>query len=129
MLEKDDRLRPLIVPAGRGPEGFTRIHEVMARVELSDGLTFDRLLIEAESRLPRDATVVAVLGVVSPAMALALGHLKRQGFAVSVVLMALDEIDRIDSAGPLLAEGLAVRALSDEQELYSFCELQLVTPL
>jgi uncharacterized repeat protein (TIGR01451 family) len=129
MLEKDDRLRPLIVPAGRGPEGFTRIHEVMARVELSDGLTFDRLLIEAEPRLPRDATVVAVLGVVTPAMALALGHLKRQGFAVSVVLMALDEIDRIDSAGPLLAEGLAVRALSDEQELYSFCELQLVTPL
>ncbi len=66
MLEKDDRLRPLIVPPGRGPEGFTRIHEVMARVELSDGLTFDRLLIEAEPRMPRDATVVAVLGVVTP---------------------------------------------------------------
>ena len=81
----------------------------MARVELTDGLTFDRLLIEAEARLPRDATVVAVLGVVTPAMAVALGHLKRQGFAVSVVLMAFDEIDRIDSAGPLLAEGLAVR--------------------
>ncbi len=129
MLENDDRLRPLIVPAGRGPESFTRIHEVMARVELSDGLTFDRLLIEAEHRLPRDATVVAVLGVVTPAMAMALGQLKRRGFAVSVVLMALDEIDRIDSAGPLLAEGLAVRALSDEQELYSFCELQLVTPI
>ena len=43
-------------------------------------------------------------------MALALGHLKRQGFAVSVVLLAFDEIDRIDSAGPLLAEGLPVRA-------------------
>ena len=49
-------------PGGRGPESFTRIRETLARVELSDGLTFDRLLIEAEPRLPRDATVVAVLG-------------------------------------------------------------------
>ena len=129
MLEKDDRLRPLVVPAGRGVEAFSRIHEVMARVELSDGLTFDQLVIESESRMPRDATVIAILGGVTPAMALALGQLKRQGFAVSVVLLAFDEIDRIDSGGPLIAEGLPVRALSDEEELYNFCELQLVTPL
>ncbi len=48
---------------------------------------------------------------------------------MSVVLLAFDEIERIDSAGPLLAEGLPVRALSDENELYGFCELQLVTPI
>ena len=127
--ERDDRLRPLIVPAGRGAESFTRIREVLARVELTDGLTFDQLLIEAEPRLPRDATVVAVLANVTPEMAVALGHLKRQGFAVSVVLLAFDEIERIDSAGPLLAHGLPVRSVSDENELYGFCELQLVTPL
>jgi uncharacterized repeat protein (TIGR01451 family) len=127
--EHDDRLRPLIIPASRGADSFPRIREVLARVELTDGLTFDQLLIEAEPRLTRDATVVAVLASVTPSMALALGHLKRQGFAVSVVLLAFDEIERIDSAGPLLAEGLPVRALSDENELYGFCELQLVTPL
>ncbi len=127
--EHDDRLRPLIVPAGRGGESFTRIREVLARVELTDGLTFDQLLIEAEPRLPRDATVVAVLANVTAEMAVALGHLKRQGFAVSVVLLAFDEVERIDSAGPLLAQGLQVRSLSDENELYGFCELQLVTPL
>ncbi len=66
MREDDDRLRPLIVPNGRGPEVFTRIRETLARVELSDGLTFDRLLIEAEPRLPRDATVIAVLAEVTP---------------------------------------------------------------
>jgi uncharacterized repeat protein (TIGR01451 family) len=129
MREDDDRLRPLIVPHGRGPEAFSRIHETMARVELSDGLTFDQLLIEAEPRFPRDATVVAVLAEVTPEMALSLGRLKRQGFAVSAVLLAFDEVERIDSAGPLIAEGIPVRALSDEQELYRFCELQLVTPL
>jgi uncharacterized repeat protein (TIGR01451 family) len=129
MRERDDRLRPLIVPASRGPDSFARIREVLARVELTDGLTFDRLLLEAEPRLPRDATIVAVLASVAPAMAVALGHLKRQGFAVSVVLLAYDEIERIDFAGPLLAEGLPVRSVSDENELHGFCELQLVTPL
>jgi uncharacterized protein (DUF58 family) len=129
MRESDDRLRPLIVPPSRGPESFARIREVLARVELTDGLSFDQLLIEAEPRLPRDATVVAVLAGVTPAMAVALGRLKRQGFAVNVVLLAFDEVERIDWAGPLLAEGLPVRALSDEAELYQFCELQLVTPL
>jgi uncharacterized repeat protein (TIGR01451 family) len=127
--ERDDRLRPVIVPAGRGPEVFTGIREVLARVELTDGLTFDQLLIEAEPRLPRDATVVAVLANVTPEMAVALGHLRSQGFAVSVVLLAFDEVERIDSAGPLLAQGLPVRSVSDENELYGFCELQLVTPL
>jgi uncharacterized repeat protein (TIGR01451 family) len=127
--ERDDRLRPVIVAPGRGAEVFTRIREVLARVELTDGLTFDQLLIEAEPRLPRDATVVAVLANVTAEMAVALGHLKRQGFAVSVVLLAFDEVERIDSAGPLLAQGLPVRSVSDENELYGFCELQLVTPL
>jgi uncharacterized protein (DUF58 family) len=129
MREDDDRLRPLIVPPGRGPEVFARIRETMARVELSDGLTFDRLLIEAEHRLPRDATVIAVLADVRHETAVSLGRLKRQGFAVSAVLLAFDEVERIDSAGPLIAEGIPVRALSDEEELYRFCELQLVTPL
>ena len=129
MREDDDRLRPLIVPPGRGPEVFARIRALMARVELSDGLSFDRLVIEAESRLPRDATVVAVLAHVSAETAVTLGRLKRQGYAVSVVLLAFDEIERIDGAGLLIAQGLAVRALSDENELHGFCELQFVAPL
>jgi uncharacterized repeat protein (TIGR01451 family) len=129
MRERDDRLRPLVVPLDRGPLSFSRLREVLARVELSDGLMFDRLLLEAEPRLARDATIVAVMARVTPAAALALGHLKRQGFAVSVVLLAFDELERVDFAGPLLAEGLPVRSLSDEKELSNFCELQLVTSL
>jgi hypothetical protein len=73
--------------------------------------------------------VIAVLAAVTPEIAVSLGHLKRQGFAVSVILLAFDEIERIDNAGPLLAHGLPVRSVSDENELYGFCELQLVTPL
>jgi uncharacterized repeat protein (TIGR01451 family) len=129
MREDDDRLRPLIVPPGRGTEAFARIRETLARVELSDGLSFERLLIEIEPRLSRDATIVAIVAEVTPEIAVSLGRLKRQGFAVNAVLLAFDAIERIDSAGPLIAERIPVRSLSDEEELYRFCELQLVTPL
>ncbi len=129
MREDDHRLRPQVIPHARGPEAFARIREAMARVELSDALRFDRLVIEAESRMPRDATVVAILAVVTPEAALTLGRLKRQGYAVSVVLLAFDEIERIDNAGLLIAQGIQVRAISDENELHSFCELQFVAPL
>ncbi len=129
MREEDHRLRPLVVPHARGPESFSRIREAMARVELSDALKFDRLVIEAESRIPRDATVVAILATVTPETALSLGRLKRQGYAVSVVLLAFDEIERIDNASPLIAQRIQVRSISDETELHGFCELQFVTPL
>jgi len=129
MSERDDRLRPWVIPAGRGPEAFLQIREAMARVELSDGLTLDHLVVETESRLARDRTVVAVLAQVSPAIASTLGRLKRQGYAVSVVLLAFDEVERIDGAGALIAHGLPVRVVSDEHELHGFCELPFVTPL
>ena len=129
MREEGHRLRPQVVPHARGPESFARIREAMARVELSDALKFDRLVIEAESRIPRDATVVAILAMVTPETALSLGRLKRQGYAVSVVLLAFDEIERIDNASPLIAQRIQVRSISDETELHGFCELQFVTPL
>ncbi|WP_165227544.1 DUF58 domain-containing protein [Aquisphaera insulae] len=129
MRDEDHRLRPQVVPHARGPEAFARIREAMARVELSDGLTFDRLVIEAEHRMPRDATVVAILALVTPESALTLGRLRRQGYAVTVVLLAFDEVERIDSASYLIAQNIPVRAISDENELHGFCELQFVAPL
>ena len=40
----------------------SRIQETLARVELTDGLTLPQLIVEAGARLPRDATVLAILG-------------------------------------------------------------------
>ena len=61
MTEASDRLRPVEVRNSRGAEQFTRILEALARVELTDGLTFSQLVIEVSGHLPRDATVAAVL--------------------------------------------------------------------
>jgi uncharacterized protein (DUF58 family) len=126
MADSSDRLQPLIVETRRGVQQFQRIREVLARLELTDGLTAAELIVETASRLPRDATVVALLGDVPLDVALALGSLRRQGLAISVILIALDE-DRLEkSHGRLLAESIRdVRHLSNETGLPDLCQKQV----
>jgi uncharacterized protein (DUF58 family) len=118
MADESDRLRPQLVETRRGVEQLHRIRELLARAELTDGLTFDQLVGEAVPRLPRDATVVAVLPRVPEEAAIALGNLRRQGFAVVAVLILLDP-DPLEAAwGRLTAEGIRdVRHLADEAAL------------
>ena len=79
MLEHSDRLEPVVIETRRGPEQLMRILETLARVELTDGLNFAQLVGETTSRLPRDATVLAILPSVSTETAIALGNLRRHG--------------------------------------------------
>jgi uncharacterized protein (DUF58 family) len=127
MQTTSDRLRPVIVETRRGAEQFQRILETLARVELTDGLTFPQLVSEAISRLPRDATVVAVLPDVPVETALTLGMLKRAGYAVTVILIMYESEDRyLDCMGRLLAENIDVRRIEDEAMLAALCSRQMV---
>src|SRR5262245_1089870 len=117
MRERSERLQPLVVETRRGVEQFQRVRETLARVELTDGLTFAQLALEAAPRLPRDATVVAVLAAVPVEASLALGNLKRHGFAVTAILISMEGDDLEKAYGRLVAEGLDVRHLRDEKEL------------
>src|SRR5262249_21388106 len=121
-----ERLQPLVVETRRGVEQFQRIRETLARVELTDGLTFAQLVVETAHRLPRDATVVALLPDVPVETSLALGNLRRSGYAVTVVLVMLDE-ERLERGyGRLMAEGmLDVRHLRDEAGLSALCQQQV----
>jgi uncharacterized protein (DUF58 family) len=137
MCERSDRLQPLVVETRRGVEQFQRIREMLARVELTDGLTCAQLVLEAAPRIPRDATVLAVLPAVSVEAALTLGNLRRRGFAVTAVLVMIDETDLEVAMGRLIAEGVRdVRHLHDEAELGVLCQqtqhatpYQVATPL
>jgi uncharacterized protein (DUF58 family) len=124
-----DRLRPQIVETRRGVEQLQRIRETLARVELTDGMTFAGLIAEMAGRIPRDATVIAVLGNVSVESALALGNLRRRGLAVTAILVAC-EGDRLEKAhGRLLAEGVRdVRRLQNEEGLAYLCRQQMLGP-
>jgi uncharacterized protein (DUF58 family) len=124
--EPGERLRPLRVETRRGIEQFQRIREVLARVELTDGLTFPQLVLEVSPRLPRDASVIAVLPAVPSEAALALGQLRRQGFAVSAILVMLGENELADGYGRLAAEGIRdVRPLPSESALPDLCNSQV----
>jgi len=126
MREDSDRLEPVVVDTRRGVEQFQRIRETLARAELTDGFTVAQLLEEAGSRLPRDATVVALLGATSPETALALGALRRRGFAVTAILVIFDD-DALQQAWiRLLAEGIEVRHLQREADLPGLCQRQLL---
>jgi uncharacterized protein (DUF58 family) len=124
--EENDRLQPLVVQTRRGVEQFQRILETLARVELTDGLTMSQLIVEAMSRLPRDATVVAILGEASAETAMALGNLRRRGYAVTAVLVIFGDDACVDAHGRLLAEGVEVRHVKDEAEISALCQRQMV---
>jgi uncharacterized protein (DUF58 family) len=126
MRETSDRLEPLVVPTRRGAEQFQRILELLARVELTDGLTFPQLVAETSSRLPRDATVVAILPDVPDETAFALANLRRRGYAVSAVLVVFDEERYASCAGRLLSQGISSRRINDEAALAAFCQQQML---
>ena len=98
-----------------------RILETLARLELTDGLDLADLVHEAASRLRRDATVVVVLSAITPQAAVALGNLRRRGFAVTALVSAyhIHEFERI--AGPLATEGIPAKHFKDQADIVSLC--------
>jgi hypothetical protein len=127
MEEKSERLQPIVVETRRGVEQLHRIRETLARVELTDGMSFAGLVLETAGRLPRDATVIAVLAEVSVETAVALGNLKREGFAVTAILMVMDFKELERGHGRLLAEGVRdVRHLAKPQGLPTLCRQQVM---
>jgi uncharacterized protein (DUF58 family) len=127
MKGQSDRLRPVIVETRRGPEQLLQILEALARLELTEGLSFGQLAIEAASRLPRDATVVAILPTAEPETAIALGSLKRRGYAVTAILVTYDDDEDAPAAlGRLMAEGIDVRRVDSEAAIETVCSAELV---
>jgi uncharacterized repeat protein (TIGR01451 family) len=121
MLATSDRLQPLVVETRRGAEQLMRILETLARVELTDGLNLQQLISETSSRLPRDATVLAILTSVTPESAVALGNLRRRGFAVTAIVNIYEDGDYAEAAGLLLSERIDARHLKDETAIGSVC--------
>ena len=136
---ENTRLRPVIVEMQKGPEQFQQIREALARLEKTDGLSLSQLLVEASSRMPRDATVVAIVGDVTTETAIALGNLRRNGYAVTALVMLqdgtgipnsgtrfLDGDGMVDTLGRLIAEGLDVRHVDNEAGISQLCSEQLI---
>ena len=126
MLAASDRLRPVTVDTARGADQFVRILEALARVELTDGLSFTDLVLEVAPRLPRDATVIAILPSATDEAIWALGNLRRRGYAVSAVVLEHEDYEYAQAAGRLLGEGIHSRQVTDEASLAALCGSQVL---
>lgn len=126
MLEESNRLRPVIVETKRGVEQLHLIREALARLEKTSGLDLARLVIEAEDRIPRDATVIAILSRVSDSEIIALSSLRSQGYAVSAIINCYGVEEFARNSGPLIAAGIEVRHLRDEESISEICKRQAV---
>ncbi|MGL6075533.1 MAG: DUF58 domain-containing protein [Fimbriiglobus sp.] len=119
--DQSQRLRPVVVETRRGFDQFQKIREVLARLEFTDASTFAQMLFEVSPRIPKDSTILAILPNVSVETAVALGMLRRQGFAISVVLVGLADDgsdDRAVAVGRLVAETVRdVRLVDTEAQL------------
>ncbi|MGD0654039.1 MAG: DUF58 domain-containing protein [Thermoguttaceae bacterium] len=126
MLEYSDRLQPVVVQTRRGADQLMRILETLARVELTDGLSFAQLLAETEGRIPRDATVVALLASLSIDTAVTLGEMRRKGFAVTAILNLYDDTEFLSASAQLAAEGIEARHLKSVEMLPDLCREQVL---
>ena len=126
MHAESERLRPVIVETKRGVEQLQHIFEALARLEKTSGLDLARLVNEAADRLPRDATVIAILSQVTDVEVVALTTLRNQGYAVSAIINCYNVEEFAKNSGPLIAEGIETRHLKDEQSISEICEKQAV---
>ncbi|MGY8732264.1 MAG: DUF58 domain-containing protein, partial [Pirellulales bacterium] len=119
--EKNDRLQPVQIPTRRDSEQFHRIRETLARVELTDGLTLAQLVIEAQSRIPRDATVLVIIPGNNDQTTITLQNMARRGFAVSVMVNTFDPLDYAKISSPLISAGIETYHLRDEESIVHVC--------
>lgn len=126
MVDKSERLRPVIVPTRRDDDQMRKILHTLARLEKTDGLSFFQLIQEAQERLPRDASVIAILTHVDMEIGVTLGQLRRQGYAVTAIINCFDIETFSRLSEPLLAEGIETRHLRDESAVRTICEKQIL---
>jgi len=130
--QANTRLRPVIVETRKGDAQLRQILETLARLEHTDGLEFSEMLSEVASEIPRDATVVAVLRRVTPAIAASLGELVRRGFLVTVIVVSIELEMTPDWAQPpdwaqmLLAQNIDFRVVNTEESVANLCAEAIV---
>lgn len=121
MLDKNDRLRPVIIDAGRGPLHLQRLRTTLARLERSDGMRMGELLVETESRISNETTLIAIIQKATPETLSALIGYARRGKAVAAIVNTLDINDYSAVAGPLIAANIMTFHLVDEQSIRNVC--------
>jgi uncharacterized protein (DUF58 family) len=124
MNAKSDRLRPVVVKTQKSPDQLQKVLLSLARLEKTDGLRLPQLVLEAADQMPRDATVIVLVSQITIETAIALGSLKKQGYAVTAIVNSHNHEAYAHVSSLLLAEGIETRHLSDEASIQTICQKQ-----
>jgi uncharacterized protein (DUF58 family) len=121
MLERNDRLQPIVMEATRGSAHMQRLKTALARLERTDGMTFPELLIETESQISSETTLLAVFQTATPETLATLIGFARRGRAVAAIINTYDVTEFSNLAGPLIAANVPTFHLMDPQAVRSVC--------
>ncbi|TWU02251.1 DUF58 domain-containing protein [Stieleria varia] len=121
MKSDNDRMRPVVLPADRGPVHLREVIRTLARLERTDALKLPELLMEAESRISSETTVLAIVQRCDEQSIAALLGLSRRGRAVAVIVNTYDVNDFSSIAGPFIALNIPVFHLAGEQSISDVC--------
>ena len=110
----------------RGPSNLKEIHRTLARLERTDGLTLAELLVECESQLSAETTLLVILQQATEESIGALIGLARRGRAVAVIINTHDINDYSDLAGPLIAARIPTHRLDSYESIADVCRQTLV---
>lgn len=126
MRSESDRLRPVVLSAGRGPIHLQEIFRTLARLERTSGLTLAELLVECEPQLSSETTMLVIVQQITAEAIAALIGLARRGRAVAVIVNTHDINDYSQAAGPLIASHIPTFQLSTPDSLADICRQTLI---
>jgi uncharacterized protein (DUF58 family) len=118
---RDEQVSAVIIPTRKSAEQMIHIRRGLARLELSNMISFTQLVVESQEDMPRDASIIAILAEIDLERAVALGTLRRQGYAVTAIINCFDEHNFARISGPLLAQGIETRHLRDADSVSTIC--------
>ncbi|GAB6166389.1 DUF58 domain-containing protein [Thermostilla marina] len=119
--ESVDRLAPIVVPTRRGIDQFQRILEMLARLELSEGLPFRELVHETIQHIPQNTATVVLLSTVSEEHLVAVEMLHRRGIPVTLIINNHREEAFARAAAYLGRTGVDLRVLTAPEDVASLC--------
>jgi hypothetical protein len=117
---------PVIMTPERGPTHFKQMVRTLARLERSDGLTLAELLVECESQLSADTTLLVMLQQCTAESMGAMLDLQRRGRAVAAIINTHDINDYSEIAGPLIAARIPTFHLASEETIVDVCRQTLL---
>jgi len=121
MQRESDRRRPVLLSPSRGPLQLKEMLRTLARLERTDALSLAELMLESESEISSETTLLVILQQATPESTAALIQLARRGWAVAVIVNTHDINDYSATAGAFIAGNIPTFHLQDADSIPQVC--------